>query len=166
MAQLGYSKSAISGLWGLAALTEAPSMLVVGRLSDLFGRAPLLAAGALGMVGVQLGYVLLAQIFVALLGVQLLRGFSYASYTTTAMTFAAEHGDRRTRGRNTGVFNAVSSAGNLLGLLMAGTMAQARGFNFMFVVFAGAMLLSALCFLQLGVQERRNKSRPALQDTV
>ena len=159
MAQLGYSKSAISGLWGLAALTEAPSMLVVGRLSDLFGRAPLLAAGALGMVGVQLGYVLLAQIFAALLGVQLLRGFAYASYTTTAMTFAAEHGDRRTRGRNTGVFNAVSSAGNLLGLLMAGTMAQARGFNFMFVVFAGAMLLSALCFLQLGVQERRNKAR-------
>jgi MFS family permease len=149
MTSLGYSKSAISGLWGLAAFTEAPFMLVVGRLSDAIGRAPLLAAGALGMVGVDLGYILLSRVLAALLGVQLLRGFAYASYTATAMTFAAEHGDRQTRGRNTGAFNAVSSAGNLAGLLLAGTMAQARGFTFMFIVFAVAMLVSGVCFLRL-----------------
>jgi hypothetical protein len=38
MATLGYSKSAISGLWGLAAFTEAPAMLAVGRLSDASAR--------------------------------------------------------------------------------------------------------------------------------
>ena len=149
MATLGYSKSAISGLWGLAAFTEAPSMLVVGRLSDAIGRAPLLVAGALGMVGVDLGYIFLSRVLAPLLGVQLLRGFSYASYTATAMTFAAERGNRQTRGRSTGTFNAASSAGHLAGLLLAGTIAQARGFPFMFAVFAGAMLLSAVCFVLL-----------------
>jgi MFS family permease len=114
------------------------------------------------MVGVDLGYILLSRVLAALLGVQLLRGFSYASYTATAMTFAADHGDRRTRGRNTGTFNAASSAGNLAGLLLAGTMAQARGFTFMFAVFAGAMLFSALCFVLL--QGRRPS--PAFQSST
>jgi MFS family permease len=95
MATLGYSKSAISGLWGLAAFTEAPSMLVVGRLSDAIGRAPLLVAGALGMVGVDLGYILLSRVLAPLLGVQLLGGFSYASHTATAMT-SPNAGNRQT----------------------------------------------------------------------
>jgi MFS family permease len=163
MTSLGYSKSAISGLWGLAAFTEAPAMLVVGRLSDAIGRAPLLVAGALGMVGVDLGYILLARVLAALLGVQLLRGFAYASYTATAMTFAAEQGDRQTRGRNTGTFNAASSAGNLAGLLLAGTIAQARGFTFMFAVFAVAMLASGVCFLRL---KATKSSRDGAENSV
>jgi MFS family permease len=154
MSDLGYTNSAISSLWGWAALVEAPAMLAVGRLSDLFGRAPLLAAGAWGMVGVQLGYVTLATVLPALLGLQLLRGLAYAAYTATAMTFAAEHGDRQTRGRNSGLFNSVSSAGQLAGLLLAGVMADARGFSFMFGVFATAMLVSGVCFLALRHQTR------------
>ncbi|MCX7669779.1 MAG: MFS transporter, partial [Anaerolineae bacterium] len=43
MAALGYAKTAISSLWGLAGLIEAPAMLLTGRLSDAFGRATLLA---------------------------------------------------------------------------------------------------------------------------
>ena len=149
MASLGYSKSAIGSLWGLAAFVEAPASLLVGRLSDLFGRAPLLAAGGVGLAAVMMGWVFLAQVLPALLGVQVLRGITFPCFTTTAMTFTAEQGDRQVRGRNSGVYNAVAGAGQLLGLLIAGTVAQARGFPFMFTIFAAGGLLSALCFLVL-----------------
>jgi PPP family 3-phenylpropionic acid transporter len=149
MVRLGYSKSAISSLWGLAAFVEAPAMFLVGRLSDLFGRAPLLAAGGIGAAAVMIGWVLLARYLPALLGVQVARGFAFASFTATAMTFVTEQGEQEVRGRNSGVYNATTGAGQLLGLLMAGTMAQRWGFTFMFVVLAAGGLLSALCFLAL-----------------
>ncbi len=66
MASLGYSKTAISSLWGLAALVEVPGMALVGSLSDLFGRAPLLAAGGLGVAVVLMGYVAFSRLLPAL----------------------------------------------------------------------------------------------------
>jgi MFS family permease len=77
------------------------------------------------------------------------------------MTFAAEQGGRETRGSNVGLFNAVSGAGQLAGLLLGGTLAQARGFSFMFGVFITAMLLSAACFVWL----RRTQPAPSVATT-
>ncbi|MCX6040726.1 MAG: MFS transporter, partial [Caldilinea sp.] len=50
MASQGYSKTAISSLWSLAALIEMPAMFLGGALSDVVGRATVLAAGGAGIV--------------------------------------------------------------------------------------------------------------------
>jgi DHA1 family multidrug resistance protein-like MFS transporter len=146
MAKLGYSKGAISSLWGFAALVEAPSMRLVGYLSDLAGRVPVLMVGSLGVALVMLGYMTVARRLPLLVGVQTVRGVAYASHMATAMTFAAELGDRRTRGSNSGLFNTASGGGQLLGLLMAGTLAQNWGFEAMFGACAVMALLSGVCF--------------------
>lgn len=152
MAKLGYSKTAISSLWGLAALIEAPAMRLLGNLSDVAGRAPLLVVGGVGVALVMLGYVTLARVFPVLIGVQVIRGLAYASYTASAMTFATELGDKRTRGSNSGLFNAVTGGGQLLGLAIGGTLVQARGFEFLFEVCAASALLSGVCFWLLHYQ--------------
>jgi DHA1 family multidrug resistance protein-like MFS transporter len=149
MAKLGYSKGAISSLWGFAALVEAPAMRLVGYLSDLAGRVPVLMVGSLGVALVMLGYMTVARRLPLLVGVQTVRGVAYASHMATAMTFAAELGDRRTRGSNSGLFNTASGSGQLLGLLMGGTLAQNWGFEAMFGACAVAALLSGVCFLML-----------------
>jgi DHA1 family multidrug resistance protein-like MFS transporter len=149
MARLGYSKGAISSLWGFAALVEAPAMRLVGYLSDLAGRVPVLMVGSLGVAVVMLGYMTVARRLPLLVGVQTVRGVAYASHMATAMTFAAELGDRRTRGSNSGLFNTASGGGQLLGLLMGGTLAQNWGFEAMFGACAVAALLSGVCFLML-----------------
>jgi DHA1 family multidrug resistance protein-like MFS transporter len=146
MAKLGYSKGAISSLWGFAALVEAPSMRLVGYLSDLAGRVPVLMVGSLGVAVVMLGYMTVARRLPLLVGVQTVRGVAYASHMATAMTFAAELGDRRTRGSNSGLFNTASGGGQLLGLLMGGTLAQIWGFEAMFGACAVMALLSGVCF--------------------
>lgn len=149
MASLGYAKTAISSLWGLAGLIEAPSMLVAGQLSDVVGRAALLTAGGVGASLVMLGYLLLSGTLLALLGVQIVRGMTFGSYTANAMTFAVEAGDERMRGANSGLLNTVSGAGQLVGLYLGGTLVQAQGFPFMWTVFVGTALASAACFATL-----------------
>ena len=120
-----------------------------GYLSDLAGRVPVLMVGSLGVALVMLGYMTVAHRLPLLVGVQTIRGVAYASHMATAMTFAAELGDRRTRGSNSGLFNAASGSGQLLGLLMGGTLAQNWGFEAMFGACAVAALLSGACFWML-----------------
>jgi len=154
MQTLGYSKTASSSLWGLAALVEFPAMVGAGMLSDLIGRAPLLVAGGSFIALTNLGYLFLAGIFPLLLLVQVVRGFGFGSYTTTAMTFATEHSVQTNRGSKSGLFNTVSSAGSLVGSSLGGTLVQLAGFHFLYGVVAALALSSAICFLLLRYQTK------------
>ncbi|HHW88188.1 MAG TPA: MFS transporter [Chloroflexi bacterium] len=145
----GYSKTTISSLWSLAALIEMPAMWLGGALSDITGRAVVLAAGGVLVATVQIGYLLLVASLPALLGVQMVRGFGFGSYTAASMTFASEVGGKAQRGGNSGLFNTAGSAGQLAGSLLGGMLVQAAGFRTLFLVCAGLALCSALCFLLL-----------------
>ncbi|MEZ4733328.1 MAG: MFS transporter [Caldilineaceae bacterium] len=149
MQSLGYSKTESGLLWGLAAGIEFPAMVVAGSLSDVVGRAPLLMAGGLFISLTNLGYLLLAGIFPLLLGVQVVRGFGFGSYTTTAMTFATEHSAQKNRGSKSGIYNTVSTAGSLLGSMLGGNLVQAFGFHFLYGVCSSLALGAAICFLLL-----------------
>lgn len=149
MQSLGYSKTESGLLWGLAAGIEFPAMVVAGSLSDIVGRAPLLMAGGLFISLTNLGYLLLAGIFPLLLGVQVVRGFGFGSYTTTAMTFATEHSAQKNRGSKSGIYNTVSTAGSLLGSILGGNLVQAFGFHFLYGVCSSLALGAAISFLLL-----------------
>jgi len=149
MATFGHPKTAISSLWGLAGLIEAPAMLLSGQLSDLVGRAALLAVGGFGASLVMIGYLLLSAALITLLFVQVVRGIAFGSFTANAMTFAVEAGDERARGANSGLLNAVAGAGQLVGLYLGGTLVQHFGFSFMWIAFAATAAVSAFCFLAL-----------------
>jgi MFS family permease len=159
MSANGYSKTTISSLWSLAALIEMPAMWLGGALSDITGRAVVLAAGGVLIAVVQIGYMLLVAYLPALLGVQVVRGFGFGSYTSAAMTFAAEVGGKAQRGGNSGLFNTAGSAGQLVGSLLGGMLVQAAGFNTLYLVCAGLAVSSAICFLLL----RRQGAMPVAE---
>jgi SET family sugar efflux transporter-like MFS transporter len=146
MAHLGYAKDTIGALWGLAAAFEMVFMLIAGVLSDLFGRSLMLVVGGLGISAVNLGYLTLAHIFPALLAVQVIRGLGFGSYTSTAMTFAAEHGPARTRGSRSGIFSTAGSAGQLLGIFVSGVTVQLFGFSTLYALCSLLALSAAICF--------------------
>ena len=158
MAHMGYSQQTISSLWGLAALIELPGMTIAGALSDAIGRAPLLAAGAFGVSLVFLGYIFVAQWLPALIGVQVLRGLSYGSYMASAMTYAAEHGNRQTRGSVSGIYSAATGGGQLAGTLAGGLVVQAFGFPPLFALCAVAAVVGGICFLTLNSREPQKKA--------
>ncbi|MEZ4681998.1 MAG: MFS transporter [Caldilineaceae bacterium] len=158
MQSLGYSKTASSSLWGLAALVEFPAMVTAGTLSDLLGRAPLLIAGGGFISLTNLGYLLLAGVFPLLLVIQVIRGFGFGSYTTTAMTFATEQSQQTDRGSKSGLFNTVSSAGSFLGNSLGGTLVQLFGFHMLYGVCAALALGSAISFAVLRHQTSSNSA--------
>ena len=159
MDELGYSKTAITSLWGLAAVVEGFGMPLVGNLSDVVGRTPLLIAGGVAIALVQVGYITVATLLPALIGVQVIRGFGFASYTTTAMTFTAESGSKAIRGGNSGTYHAASSSGQLLGAMAGGVLVDWLGFTALFSVCSLAALTSAGCFWLLRTQQRRQAKR-------
>ena len=158
MATLGYTNTAIGTLWGLAAFIEMPAMYLAGVLSDVMGRALLLAAGGFAIAIVQLGYLLVASYLPALLGVQVIRGFGFGAYTSTAMTFTAEQGEKRSRGSNSGLFYMTASVGQLLGMFLGGQLVQFLGFSALYTVCFLFAVSSGFCFLAL----RRNTARDAI----
>jgi MFS family permease len=158
MDSLGYSKTAISSLWGLAALVEAPAMWLVGAVSDVIGRVPLLITGSMGIMVIMAGYILVSRWLPALMAVQTVRGVVYASYTPTTMTFASEWGNQEQRGGDTGLYYAVNGAGQLLGLFAGGRVVQAFQFETLFVICAVAGCLSGLCFWLLRRERQREQS--------
>jgi MFS family permease len=149
LGSLGYSKTTISSLFSLAAFVEMPAMVLFGSLSDLVGRTVMLAAGGFVFALVQASYIFFVQSLPALLGIQVVRGLGYGSYTSAAMTFATEQGGHADRGGNSGLFNAVSSAGMLTGTMLGGTVAQAFGFTTLYVLCAVMGAGAGACFLAL-----------------
>lgn len=154
MRELGYSKTWVGSLWGLAAFVEFPAMWLAGIISDLIGTVVVLAAGGLFISVVNVGYLLFAAYLPALLSIQIVRGFGFASYTTSAMTFTTDFGIQRTRGRTSGLFYTTASMGSLLGSYFGGTLADWRGFEFMYGFCAVSALAAGICFLILRRQHR------------
>lgn len=148
MAQLGYSTTVLTSLWGLAALVEMPALIGWGALSDVTGRTRILLIGALGIALVNSGYAGFASILPILIGVQIVRGFAFAAYTGSAMTFTSEHAGPA-RGGASGLFHTSGSAGQLIGLLMGGVLAQTMGFSVLFATCAALALAAAGCFWAL-----------------
>jgi len=158
----GYSMTTISSLWSLAAIVEMPAMWISGALSDVVGRAAVLTVGGFGIALVQFGYLLLVASLPALIGVQVVRGFGFGSYTSASMTFASEIGGKAQRGSNSGLFHMAGSAGQLAGSLTGGMLVQAAGFGVLFLVCAGLAVSSAICFLLL----RRQGAMPTAEQPV
>lgn len=159
LGSLGYSKAAISSFFSLAAFVEMPAMAVFGALSDVTGRAIMLAAGGFTFALVQIGYIFFVQNLPALIGIQVVRGLGFGSYTASAMTFAAEHGGHKHRGSNSGLFNATSTAGQLTGTMLGGTIAQAWGFQVLYLICGLLATGAGVCFLIL----RWTGARPQIQ---
>jgi MFS family permease len=161
LGSLGYSKTTISSLFSLAAFVEMPAMVLFGTLSDLVGRTLMLAAGGFVFALVQAAYILFVHNLPLLLGIQVVRGFGFGSYTSAAMAYTAEQGGHADRGSNSGMFNAMSAAGQLTGTMLGGTIAQAFGFTTLYALCAVFAACAGACFLALRHTGLRARQLPA-----
>jgi MFS family permease len=155
--ELGYSQTAMSRLWALAALSEFPLMIVSGWLSDRLGRVEVLWLGFGSWTLVFLGYII-APWTPWILLIQLTRGFAYSAYTAAAMTYATEVRSREQRGAASGLYNSAGGLGSILGASLGGIQTELMGFRAMIGTNA-ALIFGGSVYLVMTVRRGRRARR-------
>jgi MFS family permease len=165
MSTLGYRQTTIGGLWALAALGEAPCMLLAGFLADRWGRKWVMLLGMTAMSGVFLAYTLSASLawFVA---VQLVRSLAYACFEAPSLLYATELGLRQRRGRLAGLYYSASGVGSALGSAVGGGAAQQFGVPLMFRGVVAIMLATVAIIARVMPRLRPPAHEPATVPAV
>src|SRR5580698_9789565 len=145
--------TAILGSYSLCQLLAAP---VWGRLSDRYGRRPILMSSLLGAC---LSYVILgfADSLWMLLAARMLAGFM-AGNLAAAFAYASDVSTPATRAKSMGTVGAAIGIGFMLGMPIGGVLAgnQAQSANFLWPAVASAGLsLFALALVKFRLPECR-----------
>jgi MFS transporter, DHA1 family, tetracycline resistance protein len=148
--------TAILGSYSLCQLLAAP---LWGRLSDRFGRRPILMSS---LAGACLSYVILglADRLWMLLAARMLAGFM-AGNLAAAFAYASDVSSPATRARSLGLVGAAIGIGFMLGIPFGGILAgdQAHGASFLRPAVASALLsLVALALVKFYLPESRARS--------
>ena len=151
--------TAILGSYSLCQLLAAP---VWGRLSDRYGRRPILMSS---LAGACLSYVILglADNLWMLLASRMLAGFM-AGNLAAAFAYASDVSTPATRARSMGMVGAAIGIGFMLGMPIGGTLAgdHAQSANFLWPAVASACLsLVALALVKFRLPESHVRHKGA-----
>ena len=105
---IGGSKSDIGLVMGAFTVTAMLLRPLIGRLSDLRGRRPLMLLGALIFIASSATYNAVHSV-PALIGLRLLHGVGMASYNTAAVALVADIAPERRRGEAMGFFGTFAN---------------------------------------------------------
>jgi MFS family permease len=140
----GWSATAIAVAWIVSAAIEMVLAPLIGRVSDRKGRLLPLRIALLGAVGVLVGFAL-ADRPAVVVPILIVSGITFGGFWAPAMALLSDAADRigLAQGLAFGLMNVAWGAGNALGPVLGGALADAAGDALPFVV------LAALCFLTL-----------------
>lgn len=147
--EIGGSSSTVGLAWALAAFTEVPVWLVLGKVTKRVGPLPLLALAGAVFAGRWWLYGVVTVPSV-LVGLGLLQAFSFAIFMPTAVVFVGEltPPDLRTSGQALLVL-INGGVATVLGTLGAGRIVDEAGTGPLYQAMAFVALASGLGFLLL-----------------
>jgi MFS family permease len=137
--QLGASAAQIGTIYTVGAIAGFAIAPFVGRLSDRYGRRPIILVCLASLAAVFLLYAL-ATSFVTILPVQALEGAVWAALGTAVPALVADLATERERGTFMGVYNQTWYLGWAIGPLLGGLLADLIGFRLTFVLCAAIIV--------------------------
>ena len=140
-------------LWGVQLVVLVLVRPVMGRVSDIRGRKPLVTAG---MVLCVVSFILYPATtsFIALCGLTLLFGMGEAMVTSSTAAMVAELSKARGHGTSMGVFGSLWDIGHAAGPITTGFLLSHLGYLPAFGVISAVLLIATVAF-QLFVRESR-----------
>ncbi len=140
-------------LWGLQLVVLVLIRPVMGRVSDVRGRKPLITAGMLLCVVSFVLYPVMTS-FAALCALTLVFGVGEAMVTSSTAAMVAELSRASGHGTSMGVFGSLWDIGHAAGPIATGFLLLHLGYVQAFGVISGVLLIATAAF-QLFVRESR-----------
>ncbi len=125
------------------AISQGVSTLLFGRLSDRWGRRPLIVAGFLVYGASAVGYATAAG-FEQIIAARFIGGFVTAAVFPIAMAYIGEMADEGREGTWMGTFNMANFVGFGVGPLIGGVIRDLAGADAAFWTMSGILLGTAL----------------------
>jgi len=145
--KLGYSAWEIGLLFTVQILTATFTKPVMGRLSDRYGRVPLITAG-LVLGGIATATLILSSNYVVLGVLIAVFGLGLATVTASTSCLVADLSRSQGRGGALGILSSIMDIGQSTGPMVAGALITAYSYRFTFgVVGAGLVVISLVYWL-------------------
>ena len=159
---LGASESIIGALVGVFFLAQLLTSPLVGRLSDRYGRRPMIIAGLVASAVAYVLFGLASSIFLLFLS-RVIQGA--VGTTAVVQAYVADAVEPQERAKALGWVTAATSAGVMLGPLL-GSFSTYLGPQAPFYVAAGLCLVNALCAWRWLPEPLRSRPVPAPDGSV
>jgi MFS transporter, DHA1 family, multidrug resistance protein len=146
-------------LWGVQVLTTILSKPIMGRMSDRWGRKPIIVLGMVLCAG-SFAAIPLLKSFYLLMGTALVFGLGEAFVTSSTAALVADVCQEKHFGTAMGTFGTIFDVGHASGPILAGLLI-ARFDYFTSFLIMGAILIAAIPVFVLGVDEGRSAPKVA-----
>lgn len=142
---VGLNPGEVGLLFGIQGVTSLLSKPVMGRVSDLAGRRPLIFLGLLTCAGT---FAVIPQVTALPILLALAAGFGFGEAVVTSSTSAlvADLSELKTLGAGMGMQGTISDMGHASGPLLAGVLIALLSYQGAFAVIAGLQLVAAASF--------------------
>lgn len=130
-------------------ITIAISKPALGRISDQYGRPPLIITGAF-FAGACMIMLAFSNSFMSLLGASILLGLAISMVTSACAAHIADLSNKGSHGSAMGILGSVMDIGHTTGPIVGGMLAVYFGLTVSFISGSLVMAGSGLCFMWFG----------------
>jgi DHA1 family multidrug resistance protein-like MFS transporter len=157
--KMGYSTWEIGMLFTAQILAATLTKPIMGRLSDRFGRIPMITTG-LALGGITTGLILFSTNYVELVVVIALFGLGLATVTASTSALVADLSRQYSRGASMGILSSIMDIGQSAGPMVTGVLITAFSYRTAFgAVGIGLMGVTIIYALAM----RRVSLKPAIE---
>jgi DHA1 family multidrug resistance protein-like MFS transporter len=152
--KLGYSAWEIGLLFTVQILAATFTKPIMGRLSDRYGRVPLISAG-LALGGVTTATLILSSNYFVIAVLIAIFGLGLATVTASTSALVADLSRAQGRGSALGILSSIMDIGQSTGPMVAGALITASSYQTTFGIVGGGMAVISLVYW-LGMRRMGN----------
>jgi DHA1 family multidrug resistance protein-like MFS transporter len=143
--QLGYPAWKIGLLFTAQILAAALTKPVMGRLSDRYGRVPMIVSGLL-LGGVTTGAMVLSSHYLVIMVLMALFGLGLATVTASTAALVADLSHSQGRGGALGILSSIMDVGHATGPIVTGILVSAYSYLVAFASVGVLLIVVSLTF--------------------
>ena len=140
-------------LWGAQVITTILAKPIMGKISDQYGRKPIIFSG-MWICAIPFACIPLTQNFYLLISLALIFGVGEAFVTSSSAAMVAEFCKEQHYGAAMGVFGSIFDIGHASGPILAGLLLAHLSYQYSFLIIAILLILSSFVFF-LTIPERK-----------